>query len=89
MDERKVTIVCSECGHRAIITNGVIPDGQCQFCNNAKFGWIAYPQVLEDRQFCMEDGDIIVVNTALPKDSQRRIFSIERKGEMVYLEGGK
>lgn len=90
-------IICKECGASKTINEETgsqpvsfnTPDqGGCEYCQQ-QFGWVLFPEAFNHIDIgtnIIKDGDIIVINSKLPVDSRRRIFSIERNGEMFYKD---
>lgn len=94
---RSAKIICKECGAFKMIdekTGGQpvafnAPDERgCEYCKQ-QFGWIHFPEAFNHFEIghrIIEDGDVIVINSKLPVDSRRRIYSIERNEQFFYKD---
>ena len=81
-----LTVKCIHCGCKKQILPGEVPIGDCKFCFE-NFGWLRFPG--DNKDFALQDGDIITVNTRVPVDSPRRIFEVRRNHIVIYHDSGE
>lgn len=81
-----ILIICHECGCKRVLEEGEIPKGNCDFCLQ-DFGWTIFPKGI-NKNFKLNDGDSVMINTALNRVHPDRIMSIvDAKGKLRYKKG--
>lgn len=82
-----ITIECIMCGLVKEIKAGEAPEGRCDHCIK-DFGWYFFPgqtkKHMPKYQWAIKYGDHIVVNTAVPVDSNKRIHSVKRGDQYIF-----